>query len=263
MSDFKFMTKVVNMYKNFLIIIISSILCSSSYAVTYVDKHLQEKFPRLTYKRSDIYSLLRVILPSNSVILEAGANNGDDTFELSSIWTKGSVYAFEPSPKSFKRLQKAIKNKKNVKIFPYALSDTNGKIPFYVNNDNSGSSSLLERSKEAGKNFLNTAKIIVKSYTMDKWAEKNNIPKVDFMWLDMEGFELQALKKSENILKTTKVIFTEINFDEYWYGTTKYEELKRFLEERGFIEVWSEYAPGVQGDSLFIKKDYLLTLLNS
>lgn len=251
------------MHKKFLISIILFLFASSLHAERYIDEQLKYKFPYLSYHREDIYSLLRVILPSNCVILEAGANNGDDTFELASIWTKGRIYAFEPYPASFKQLKKIIKNKKNVHIFPYALSYTNGKIPFYVNKDNSGSSSLLKRSKEAGKNFLNTVKIMVKSYTIDKWAEKNNVSKVDFMWLDMEGYELQALKKSENILKTTKVIFTEINFDEFWYETTKYEELKQFLEEKGFVEVWCEYYPKVQGDSLFIKKDYLLKILNN
>ena len=47
------------------------------------------------------YALLKKILPANPVIIEAGAQFGEDTQWMSQFWPQGKIYAFEPSPESF------------------------------------------------------------------------------------------------------------------------------------------------------------------
>ncbi|MBK6479822.1 MAG: FkbM family methyltransferase [Saprospiraceae bacterium] len=54
-------------------------------------------------------------------------------------------------------------------------------------------------------------KIQVQTITLDDWAFQNNISKVDLLWLDMQGFELNMLKASNKILATVKVIHTEVS----------------------------------------------------
>jgi len=43
-------------------------------------------------------------LPVNPVIIEAGAYIGNDTLEMSKVWPKGRIYAFEPVPMLYEKL---------------------------------------------------------------------------------------------------------------------------------------------------------------
>jgi len=71
--------------------------------------------------------------PDNIKILDIGAHIGFFSIYAAKNFPKGNVFAFEPYPASFNRLNDNIKknNISNIKIFPYAISDTNGKVNFY------------------------------------------------------------------------------------------------------------------------------------
>src|SRR3990167_6168146 len=97
------------------------------------------------------WALLRRILPNNPIVLEAGANNGADTQWMSEFWSQGKIYAFEPLPEAFQHLQKVAAKRKNVIIFPFALSNQKGKFPFYVAG---GASSLLCPTESFNRDYF-------------------------------------------------------------------------------------------------------------
>ena len=200
--------------------------------------------------------LVKKFIPENPVILEAGAHVGKDTERMSRMWPKGEMHAFEPNPKMYKKLKGRVKKRrlKNVSLYDMALSSKTGFCEFWVSNSYPGSSSLLEREINPGiyeKNFL-----LVKCITIDDWVEQNNIKRIDFMWLDMEGYELFALKSSLNILSTVKVIHIEVNFREYWKNMPMYEEVKTWIEKQGFIEIWKSHTPRQKGQAnvIFVRE---------
>ena len=86
-------------------------------------------------------------------------------------------------------------------------------------------------------------------------AQENSIDLIDFMWLDLEGLELQVLKSSPRILEKVKIIYTETNFFEFRKGMTQFNDLKIFLENVGFRLLSHWYVEGFQGDAIFIKKE--------
>ena len=45
-------------------------------------------------------------------------------------------------------------------------------------------------------------------------TKKNKVKNVDFLWLDMQGYELPALKSASKLLKNVKVIYAEACFVE-------------------------------------------------
>jgi hypothetical protein len=100
-------------------------------------------------------------------------------------------------------------------------------------------------------------KVEVPCVILDDWCKKNNIEQIDFMWLDLEGLELQVLKSSPSILTTVKAIYTETNMYDFRKGMTKYKELRSFLEASGFTMLSHWYFEGLQGNAIFIKKEYL------
>jgi len=89
-----------------------------------------------------------------------------------------------------------------------------------------------------------------KNRTIDS---KNNVDRIDFLWLDMQGYEPLMLQSSKKILKTVKVIYTEVNHKELYKGAILYPEFKQWLEKQGFTLVKTCFPFEDWGDALFVR----------
>lgn len=206
------------------------------------------------YFEATILDLVKKYIPDNPVIVEAGAHHGEDTLIMSKKWPHSRIYAFEPLQNSFEITRNKVSGLTNVTCYNLALSNKAGKAEFYICQSGEGASSLL-KPQPILDNFLIFAKtpVTVECVVLDEWAKANNVKSVDFMWLDMEGAELMALKASPKILKTVKAIYTEVNFQEFREGNCFYDEIKGWLEEQGFKEIWSQLNTSWQGNVLFVR----------
>lgn len=206
----------------------------------------EEKIPR---------SLLVRLLPVNPVIIEAGAQLGEDTGWMSELWKGGTIYAFEPNPTSYEQLKSIAEGCHNVVAEPLALSDKTGEAYFYLAG---GASSLLKPTKCFNDVYFHSdldRPIKVEKITLDEWAARRGITAIDFLWLDMEGNELNALRGASSILKSVKAIYTEVNFQKFWEGCVTYPELKKWLENEGFVNIWEDIVPDWQGNVVFVRND--------
>jgi FkbM family methyltransferase len=206
-------------------------------------------------------SILKRYLSNDPVVIDCGAHDGSDSVELIRI-LGGTVHAFEPVKEIFKRLQINTKPYNKISCYNIALSNKTGKQLFYISGGASdGSSSLLEPLSHLvdHPDTVFDRNIEVETVRLDDWAKLNNIPKVDMLWLDMQGFELQMLQASVNILNTVSVIHTEVSTKETYKDVVVYDAFKCFLEEKGFSVVLEAIPPGWDmGNVLFVKKSILL-----
>jgi len=200
-----------------------------------VDRSKDDDYERL-YTQANILDLVKKFIPENPIILEAGAFLGNDTKKLCSLWPKGFIYAFEPFLSNFNKVKQSVQGFKNVKLYNCALSDFIGSSSFFVNQQNPGASSLFTPITFS-YNYQKEP-ITVNCVTLDYWATQNNVDHIDFIWLDVEGAELNVLKAGENILRTVKVIHVEVNFKEFWKDIALFKELRQWLEEKKFRIVW-------------------------
>lgn len=197
-------------------------------------------------------------VPQNPVIVEAGAHKGFDTVELVNIWPNGVIHSFEPVPNLYVELKNRTLAFSNCYCYPLALAEKNERKVFYLSSGTSDQSSSLLKPEVHLQNhptvtFPHTME--VNAITLDSWAQAYSINKVDFMWLDMQGSEPAMLRASPNILKTVKVIYTEINFQEMYKGCELFSSFKQWLEGLGFTLVaidYTHYKYG-WGDALFIR----------
>lgn len=201
----------------------------------------------------DVFNIIKQYTPSDPVILEAGGHHGEHTVQMAEIWPNAKIYVFEPLKTSYEKLLKAIEGKNNINTYPFALSSHNGKVNFYLNLDNDAACSIGE-PVEYNKHEFSKTPISVDCITLDSWKSLNAIGKIDFMWLDMEGHELQALKAGLNLLKDVQVIFTEVGYNLIRMNACLYIEYKKFLEEQGFVEIWKSGVGSNFGDALFVRR---------
>ncbi|HSX11018.1 MAG TPA: FkbM family methyltransferase [Chlamydiales bacterium] len=214
-------------------------------------------------KAEDRLDIVSLFLPDNPIVFEAGAFDGTDTITLAKKWPEGKIISFEPNPNAFSKYQKRARWLPNTSGYNLAVNTYNGFATFYLswgyggnNPIFEGGSSLLKPSKEKAADYEGPI-ITVPCVVFDDWCEEHGIEAVDFMWLDLEGFEIQFLTSSPKILKTVQVIYTETNFKQLREGTTQFATLVAFLQDMGFVVIAHWYNDGFQGDAIFVRKERL------
>lgn len=203
--------------------------------------------------------LIARFLPRDPIIFEAGAYDGADSVSLSRKWPIGRVISFEPNPSSFAKFLVRTEDCPNVEGYNLAVNSFNGfatlNICYGYSGDDpvfQGASSLLEASDWKALDYQGP-KVRVPCVVLDDWCRENKIERIDFMWLDLEGMELQLLKSSPHILNTVQVIYTETNFQPFRMGMVLYPELREFLENSGFRLLSHWYAKDYQGNAIFVR----------
>lgn len=138
----------------------------------------------------------------NGIIVDCGANIG--LFSLYAFDVNNTVYAIEPTPTHFEKLEHLTKSFSNIKKFQQALGPENGPVTFYMCPNNSTMNSI---ANEYGN------KITVDGIRLDTFLEKNGIDHVDFLKMDIEGSEMLALTKEiiTNVKSKVKQWFIEVH----------------------------------------------------
>lgn len=212
---------------------------------------------------STTYEILNIVkhyLPKNPVIIEAGAYDGKDTLTLAHYWPYGRVYSFEPVPELHNYSLNTIGRTKNAKLYNKALSDTTGHSIIYLsssNNNITASSSLLPPDKhlEYAPHIKFDRTIEVDTITLDDWAKTEQISRIDFLWLDLQGYELNVLQASR-LAKEAFAIYTEVEFIEAYRGQYLFSDMLNWMELHGFKLIATDLDlknPAWFGNALFVK----------
>jgi FkbM family methyltransferase len=100
-----------------------------------------------------------------------------------------------------------------------AVSNKSGTSVFYEDNISGQNNSLLsefQTAEDVAKvqyEKLERKKRVVETITVDEYVEKNKIS-VDFIKIDIEGYELQALEGMENTLKKVSRMMIEVSMNQ-------------------------------------------------
>ena len=196
----------------------------------------------LRHRDTISYEICARYLPANPVIVEAGAYDGSNTRDFCRFWPACQVYAFEPVPSAYERLVKTAAEFPD-RIHPQnmALGETAGTCDMHVSvtgvSGGEQSSSLLvptaTREEFPFVNFCSET-TPVRVTRLDEWAAGENVRGVDFLWLDLQGMELAALKGCGDLLSTVSAIHCEVQTLELYEAAPLYPELSGWLEQKGF-----------------------------
>lgn len=132
------------------------------------------------------------IIKSDFVIVEGGTHVGMHTVRFSKLAPHGHIYSFEASRRNFYLANKTIteNNIQNVTILNKALYSEN-KIVY------------LSEHQHPDQDFINPEfGSPIEAITIDSL----NLPKIDFIKLDVEGVELEVLKGASDVLKNQRPI---------------------------------------------------------
>lgn len=163
----------------------------------------------------------------NGVFVEAGALDGlfmSNTKLLEDFGWNGLL--IEPS---YEACKKCLKNRKCTTVWGALVSNNykDEKIHgdfFYNGNEGKGAWSSVNRNRAA----LDKA-VYVPAITLSNVLRAFNVKKVDFLSLDVEGYELNVLKGLDFNEFDVKYILVEVNFHDY-----DLEDMDELLGKHGY-----------------------------
>jgi FkbM family methyltransferase len=149
------------------------------------------------------------VRPGDAVI-DVGAHIGYLTFYLASLVTEsGKVYSFEPDPRVGSYLDKSIAASEMnwIHPFPLALTAKDGEIEFYLARGQ-GSSTAVKASEH-----LDVTPTIVTGVTLDGLiAAGKVVDNIRLIKLDIEGFEIEAIRGMAELIKRSRpILVVEVN----------------------------------------------------
>jgi FkbM family methyltransferase len=199
--------------------------------------------------------LIKQYLPECPAILEAGAHIGRDTIKMIKTWPCATVYAFEPVAALFTQLVERTANYPSITCYPLALADREGNQTLYVSSGAStAASSLLEpQTYKIERPEVTFEPTVIQTTTLDLWADKERISRIDLMWLDMQGAELLALKSGMAVLKSVKALVTEVNLTQRFKNVPSYEEVVSWLSSQGLTLIQQDIPKHNKVNLLFTR----------
>lgn len=180
--------------------------------------------------RTEVECFRRLVQPAMTV-MDIGSNQGVYTL-LSSLLVgdRGKVLAFEPDPLLFQTLQKNLERNgaSNVSALNIALGSATGSKILHRSMVNLGDNRLAEDAPGAFRDAV--------TVPMKRLDDVPFSGKVDFIKIDVQGWELEVLKGMERTLDENQNIQL---FIELWprglkEAGTEPIELLNWLHDRGF-----------------------------
>jgi FkbM family methyltransferase len=198
-------------------------------------------------------------------IFDIGASDGGFANKIKTTFPLAEVHSFEALKNSFEALKKNTTHLQSFYPNHVALSNTKGTIDFYLCDDYTGSSSMLEMGEIHKDAYPFTSKntlIQVEAITLDEYSERLNLDQRNILLkLDVQGAEKIVLEGAKKTLEKVDVIFTEINFSETYKNCVLFKDLNALLESHNFYltgmeNVSRNYKDGsfLQADAYYLKK---------
>lgn len=163
--------------------------------------------------------LLRRLLPqlivgSDAIILDVGANIGDYSCALHESFPTALIHTFEPHPLNFAQLERRLSSP----VFEHhkvAVGDAPGKFTLYDRADFKGSPhATLHRSVISEIHRQADVGCEVEVIRLDTFFTQRGIEAIDFMKVDTEGNELAVLKGCERYIEQGRFKCIQFEFNE-------------------------------------------------
>lgn len=199
-------------------------------------------------------------LPHPGVILEVGANDGEDTRAMLERWPGVQIHCFEPDARARGRFRAP-----EARLYPTAVGALDGEVTFH---ESSGLPYPLPQEeaekveKKLGPNgwdfsgsirapknhltfhpwckFVSTTTVPITR--LDTWARQFGLlhQPVGLIWADVQGAEGDLIAGAPDVLRQTRYLFTEFSNDEMYEGQLTLPQLLAVLPGWEVVEQYRE-----------------------
>lgn len=200
------------------------------------------------------------------VIFDLGASEGLTAQTYRSLFPDATIYSFEPTDSCFQILSDRFRGDNKVVPVHAAVGREDGTATLFLNSFDQ-TNSLLPAApgseKLVGASLSNVGTQPVPVISLESFCRERGIDKVDLLKMDIQGFEINALRGFKETLarQTVRVIYTEVLFGNSYDGQGYYHDIASFLQPLGY-ELYGLYTlmRGVNGmlaqaEAIFINQE--------
>ena len=204
---------------------------------THYEKYIVDKnevilwggsLPYLEVLKSNVENnyvrFVREYISENAVIIDVGANIGYMSIVASILQPKSRIYATEPGQENYTFLERNIEtnDRKNVSAHKFAIG-----------RENSSGSFMEDHAWGHLTEFENPLSQQITIRTLDSFVVDEGIDRVDFIKIDVEGFEMQVFEGMTQTLKkfNPKILFEFNSFCMIAYGKTNPLEFLEYIDK--------------------------------
>jgi FkbM family methyltransferase len=189
-------------------------------------------------------------------ILHVGAHLAEEAPHYTSVrWGSLGICWIEAQPDLVQELNRILSPDQN-RVFEAAVWGESGVKKEFNRMTNSQSSSLLELGMHASfyPSIQLETKVRVNTRRIDSLFDAEE--RFDFVNLDIQGAELEALIGMGNLLDSVNWVYSEVNWSELYKGCALIEEIDQFLMNKGFVRAATYREPFVGwGDALYMRTE--------
>lgn len=204
-----------------------------------------------------IYEIFDDIPTIDVVDIGASLIDGEPPYQALVDSKKANVVGFEPNPEQYKELEK--QQSAQLRFLPYAIGD--GQEHVLKICCAPGMTSLLEPDMEilsCFHGFSEWGRIVSRlNVRTRKLDDVEEISKIDYLKLDVQGSELSILENATQKLKEILVLHIEVQFVPFYKDQPLFAELDQILRSAGFYLhcflpiVTRSFKPALLNDDIY------------
>ena len=176
------------------------------------------------YEGASFLDWARKFLPPDAIVVDSGANIGQMLMYLAQWIPQGKVLAFEPGTEAGNWLQECLAVNANlpVEIIRAGLGASTAQLRLNQIGGNVGHGAWSQVSETEGE--------AIQIVRLADELTRRSISKVNLWKLDVEGYELSALKGAEELLREQRIeaLYVELGFDQG-------KQICEYLSQFGYV----------------------------
>lgn len=168
-------------------------------------------------------------------IIDAGANVGQFARAATETYPRARIIAFEPLPDVAEKMVSNLRDRPRVELRAQALGGFDGTVTLRRNEYSPASSVLRLRSDAAESfNLLERDSMQVPVVRLDTALRGADLESPVLLKLDLQGYELEALRGAEETLTRTRHVLVEIGLQPMYEAEPTFEDVYAFMRSAGF-----------------------------
>lgn len=195
-----------------------------------------------------------------SAVIDVGANRGQFALVARRVHSQATIIAFEPLPAPAERFRHMFAGDTQVTLHQAAISPARGETAIHISGRDD-SSSLLPITAAQSRLFPGTAEAgtaTVKVGPLADFLTEDQIKSPALLKLDVQGYELEALRGCDSLLGRFAHVYCECSFVELYEGQALADEVIAWLRERGF-KLQGIYNTHYDRKGRAVQADFLLS----
>lgn len=166
------------------------------------------------------------------VLFDVGANIGQTATGLVKYFPASQIYCFEPTSNSFDILSREFSKFPNLHCIQKGLGSLSENVNIVIHDD----SQLNTIVKNGPREDRKTGEEEIVLTTVDEFCVAEKISYIDFLKMDVQGWEMEVLLGTKDLLRDNRVrfVYAEVGFRRSDRDMQHFCEINDYLENQGF-----------------------------